>query len=256
MGHRYLTPVGWMLAILLLSGTLALAQGPVGHAAPTISDVRLSNVGGTLFVASWVTDVPSTGLVQYGSTPSLGHVANDTRGTSYVGQTHYVALTGLDSTTTYYLDVVSESTVGDNGGAHWQMTTGPTISPPASDFVWGRVYQEDGATFAEGAIVYVQVQDGDGAGSSGQSAPLSTLVTDTGYWSVNLSNARRAELSGYFGYSAGGDRVVLDVRGGDMGQANLTVDTDNDSPAPAMRLGPPPSTHYMWMPLTYREARR
>ena len=52
-------------------------------------------------------------------------------------------------------------------------------------------------------IVYITLFDDDGSGSSGQAAELSSLVDSSGYWYANLGNARTADLSGYFNYSAG-----------------------------------------------------
>lgn len=232
--------VGWWAAVVLLAAAAvgAGAEAPAA-AAPAIHSVRVSNVRDIYVTVSWLTDVDAHGEVHYGTTPALGTVAQDDRGAGHVGQTHYVSLTGLAPATTYYFDVVSDGTVDDNGGAHYQVTTGPTLSPPVSDAVWGLVYQADGTTPAEGAIVYIQVQDADGAGSAGTSAPLSSLVADTGYWFANLASARTADLGSYFAYSASGDQVALVAEGGAMGQATLMVDTGADSPAPDLRLARP-----------------
>ena len=116
-----------LAGMILLAG--ALTGRPVSaNLAPQISDVRVSNARDIYFVISWVTDEPSSGEVRYGASPALGEVAYDVRGASYVGRTHYVAVTGLAPSTTYYYDVVSGGTVSDNGGAHHTTATGPTAS--------------------------------------------------------------------------------------------------------------------------------
>ncbi|MGQ9585404.1 MAG: DNRLRE domain-containing protein [Anaerolineae bacterium] len=229
------------VTVILLVGAFT-GERASASLAPQINDVRVSNVRDIYFVVSWITNEASDGQVRYGTTPSLGQVANDVRGAGHVGRTHYVAVTGLAPSTLYYFDVVSGDTVEDNGGAHWQVTTGPTLSPPTSDAVWGLVYRSDGVTYAEGAIVYMRVRDNNGSGSSGQSALMSSLVADTGYWFANLRSARTENLAAYFDYSASGDQLVLEAQGADMGQANLTVDTGSDSPAPAMVLSVPTPT--------------
>lgn len=230
-----------MALVLLLVGVWTGGEAAASQ-APAISDIRVSNVRDIYFVVSWITDEPSSGEVRYGTSPSLGMVANDVRGAGYTGYTHYVAVTGLAPSTLYYFDVVSGATVDDNGGAHYQVTTGPTLSPPTSDAAWGLVYQSDGTTYAEGAIVYIRVQDNNGIGSSGQSALMSALVADSGYWFANLRSARTQDLGSYFDYSPSGDQVSLEAQGGNMGQATLVVDTANDSPAPAMVLAQPTPT--------------
>ncbi|MGC8839487.1 MAG: fibronectin type III domain-containing protein [Anaerolineae bacterium] len=229
---------GWLLVLLLLPLSVTAGESEAG---PFIHDVRVSNVRDVYVTVSWVTEGYAHGEVHYGTTPALGQVASDDRGATYMGRTHYVGLTGLSPATTYYFDVVSDGAVDDNGGAHYQVTTGPTLSPPTSDAVWGLVYQEDGTTPAAGAIVYLQVRDANGSGSPGGSAYLSALVSEAGYWFANLANARTADLGAYFAYSPSGDQVVLEAEGGRMGRATLTVDTGADSPAPSLRLVRPPA---------------
>ncbi|MBC7224200.1 MAG: fibronectin type III domain-containing protein, partial [Anaerolineae bacterium] len=245
----------WLLLAVILSGSLALVGGaglddawwvPGVRAAPLnapiISEVRVTNVRDVTFTVSWVTDEASDSRVLYGTTPALGNVAYDKRGASYTGHTHYVEITGLTPGTPYYFDVQSGTTVDDNGGAHYQVTTGPTLSPPSSDAVYGQVFMAGGTVPAVGTIVYITLQDNNGSGSPGQAAPMSALVEASGYWHANLGNARVQTLDSYFSYSPSGDQLVLYAQGGPAGTAAQTVDTANDSPAPAMTLeGPTPT---------------
>lgn len=233
MSRRRFRWWGWLAVPLLLP---LLAMPGVGKAGPFIHDVRVSNVRDVYATVSWLTEGYAHGEVRYGTTPALDQVAYDDRGASHMGRTHYVGLTGLSPATTYYFDVVSDGAVDDNGGAHYQVTTGPTLSPPTSDAVWGLVYQDDGMTPATGAIVYIQVRDANDVGSPGGSAYLSSLVSELGFWFANLSNTRTADLGAYFAYSPSGDQVVLEAEGARMGRATLTVDTGADSPAPPLRL--------------------
>ena len=198
----------------------------------TISDVRTTNVRDTSFTVSWLTNVDADGEVHYGTDPAnLNQTAYDDRGAGTSDDTHYVTLTDLTPNTNYYFDVVSGSTTDDNGGAHYSVTTGPTLGLPASDTIYGQVFKEDGTTLAEGTIVYITLRDADGSGSPDEAAPLSALVDDTGYWYANLGNARTADLSGYFDYSASGDWVLLKAQGAADGVGCLAVNTAEDTPA-------------------------
>jgi len=205
-------------------------------ADPTVSQMRITNVRNGSVSISWITDSPATGYVNFGPTTALGSTAYDDRGNTTVDDTHHVTFSGLSPSTTYYFDVVSGSTVDNNGGGHYTVTTGPTLGLPPSDTIYGQVFLADGVTPAEGAIVYSTLMDGNSQGSSGQAAPLSTLVDKDGYWTVNLGNSRIASLTNYFFYSQSGDSVGIEAQGAAQGAANETVDTSADTPAASMML--------------------
>jgi len=234
----------WMLMALAqaepqaMGGTSSVDQKCVssGLAAPSISQMQITNVRDGSLSVSWITDSPSTGHVNFGPTTALGSTAYDDRGDATVDDTHHVTLSGLSPETLYYFDVISGSTVDDNGGSHYTVTTGPTLGLPPSDTVYGQVFLADGVTPAEGAVVYITLQDADGQGSSGQAAPMSALVKSGGWWTVNLGNSRTASLTSYFSYSSSGDSVAIEAQGAAQGAANETVDTSADTPAASMTL--------------------
>jgi hypothetical protein len=241
------------LAIALLFILVAPAQGapqeagsvsfveqrsmaPAGLGNLSISEVRITNVRDGSLTISWITNSPATGYVNFGLTTALGSTAYDDRGDTTVDDTHHVTLSGLSPETTYYFDVASDSTVDDNGGVHYTVSTGPTLGLPVPDTIYGQVFLADGVTPAEGAIVYITLMDSNGAGSPGQAAPMSTLVDEYGYWTVNLGNSRVAGLTNYFLYSSSGDSVAIEVQGAAQGTASQTVDTSADTPAASMTL--------------------
>ena len=201
---------------------------------PSITGVKVTSVRDTSFAISWSTDVIATGWVNYGTSPaSLEQTAYDDRGAKAIGQSHHVTLQGLSPETTYYFEVVSGATVDDHKGHCYQVTTGPTLELPASDSIYGRVFESDGVTPAEGAIVYVTLRDADGVGSPGEAEVMSALVDADGWWQANLGNARLADGTGYFTYSTAGDAVVLMAQGPADGFASRTVGTgDLGSAAP------------------------
>ncbi|MGB0384626.1 MAG: FG-GAP-like repeat-containing protein [Ardenticatenaceae bacterium] len=197
-----------------------------------ISEVRTSNVRDISFTVSWLTNATMAGHIRYGSDPNaLNQSAYDTRGVNTADETHYVVLNSLSANTTYYFDVVSADVTDDNNGAHYMVTTAPILDLPTSDLIFGQVKKADGATPAEGTLVYISLQDGDQVGSSGSAAPLSALVDDGGFWNLNLGDARIADLSSFFQYAASGDLLRLDAQGGSEGSGCLRVDTANDEPA-------------------------
>ncbi len=217
---RAITRCFSLLALLISPLWIAVASAP---ASLTIDAVRVTNVSDFAFTVSWLTDLPASGQVHYGPTPALGHSQNDDAGAG--PYTHHVTLSGLIPATTYYFDVVADGQVDDNGGAHHQLTLPPTGGiQPEADYFWGYVYEADGVTPAAGAIVYVTLEDGDGAGSPGSSAPLSALTDAGGVWYVNLAWARTADYNAFFAYTASGsDLARVEAQAGPAGYAAFAL---------------------------------
>ena len=227
------------MALWLIASAFGLMPMAVSAQDAIISEVRVTNVRDITFSVSWMTNQSATGEVHYGTNPAnLDQIACDDRGAATSDDTHYVTLTGLSPNTTYFFDAVSNSTVDDHNGDHYSVTTGPTLGLPSSDTIYGQVFKSDGTTFADGTIVYITLKDNDGLGSSDQAAKMSSLISaeSGGYWFANLGNAREADLSAYFEYSASGDSVMLLAKGAAEGCASRTVDTNADSPAAPMTL--------------------
>ena len=129
---------------------------------PSISSVRTTNVRDTSFTVSWLTDLPASSEVRYGSDPNhLNETAYDQRGEATSDDTHFVTVNGLLPNTTYYFDVVSGGTIDDNGGTHYAVSTGSTLGVPGSDTISGQVFLT-GTTPAEGSLVYITLSDADG----------------------------------------------------------------------------------------------
>ncbi|MBI5032505.1 MAG: hypothetical protein HZB51_18425 [Chloroflexi bacterium] len=223
------------IALLLTTYGRAFSAGPV------ISNMTVTNLRDVSFTVSWITDMASTGTLNFGTDSGLGETANDDRGATFTGTTHYVTLSGFTPNTTYFFDLVSGSTVNNNGGAHYIVTTSSTLDIPEPDTVYGRVFKSDGITPAHGAIVYLNLSDNNGSDSPGWSAPASALADAAGYWFNNLGNVRVADSSAYFSYSAsGGDTLRVFAHGGMDGNASpVFIDTANDKSVIDLYLTPP-----------------
>jgi hypothetical protein len=239
--------ITFTLVLMIALGAWSLPAGSHEPISPGVSlagqplDIRITNVRDAQFTVSWVSSQPEVGQVNYGTSPARGSTAVDDRGGTTSDDTHQVTIRSLLPQTTYYFDVLSGSVTDDNAGAHYTVTTGPSIIPAGSDQVWGQVFRSDGSTPAVGAIVYITMRDNDGKGSPGSSAPVSVLVDANGYWFTDLVNVRTADLSALFVYSPSGDQLALFATGAEEGITSQTVDTGNDTPAPNMILQPPPT---------------
>ena len=60
---------------------------------------------------------------------------------------------------------------------------------------------------------------------------MSALVGADGWWHANLGNARLADGTGYFTYSATGDEVRIVVQKASNGTKSLRLDTGDVRPA-------------------------
>ncbi|NBT27387.1 MAG: hypothetical protein EBT09_12770, partial [Actinobacteria bacterium] len=187
---------------------------------PTIRAIRVANVRDSSFTVSWVTDVASTGTVSWrpGTSSASPTLAVDVRGADTSSTVHQVTVTGLAASTRYLFDVTSGATTETNGGTHFAVTTGPVLSIPATDSVYGTVVRKDGTT-PSAVTVHLTA-----SGSAGSSAPLATLVrtADAKAWILGLGNLRTADASAAFAYT---DATILTVQadGGADGTAVGTV---------------------------------
>ena len=162
-----------------------------------IRSIRVANVRDTSFTVSWVTDVPATVAIRWGLDDGTApaNVAPDRRGASGTFTVHLATVSGLAPSTRYRFDVTSGPTTDANGGSHYLVTTGPTLTVvPSPDQSRGTVSRRDG-TVPDGVLVHLTA-----SGTSGTSAPLVALVTaaELREWAANLGNLRTASLDAAF----------------------------------------------------------
>lgn len=224
--------------IVVSSMLLALIALVASAASPqtAIMGITVASVNDTSFKVWWVTDTVTDGRLRWGNTPALGNVAEDVRGSGTQADVHFVVVTGLSSEATYYFDVESGGLVANNGGAHYTATTGATLGIPAPEPVYGRVMLSNGTTGKVGAALRMALQDADGLGSPGTSAPLAALSETDGWWFADLGGVRTADMSDFFEHSLAGDRLVLLAEGGVDGQDYGVVGPGIAVPLPNMVL--------------------
>lgn len=217
---------------------LAMVALAAGAASPetAIMSITMGSVNDASFKVWWVTDGVVDGRLRWGPTPALGNVAEDVRGAGTQADVHFVTVTGLSPQTIYYFDVESGGAVANNGGAHYTVTTGPILGIPSPEPVYGRVVLSNGSTGKAGAALRVVLQDADGQGSAGSSAPLLALSEGDGWWYVDLGGARTANLAAAFVHSLSGDRLALLAEGGVDGQDYATAGPPIAVPLPNLVL--------------------
>lgn len=232
--RRHVITIALTTTLSFLAVQVAIAWPVAGTLQddPVISAIRITNVTDKSFTVSWLTDVAAGGEVRYGTTPALGSTRGHDADIGSSAYVHHVTIGGLTPNTIYYFDVVSDGSVDDNGGAHYQFTTPSTGSVPGVDYAFGTVYHEDGTTPAHGAVVYVTLVDRDGSGSPGASATLSAVTNNAGAWFVNLASVRTGDYTSFFQYTAtGGDDLHVQVQAGPAGMAAMAIDVGQTNDA-------------------------
>ena len=120
-------------------------------ASSAVRAVQVSDIRDAAFFVSWVSDQPEVGAVRWGAAGSSpGTRVADIRG-DVASTVHLVKVTGLNASTAYVFDVLSGSTVDDQGGQHYRATTGPTLPISQSDSIYGRVL--DGASSIDESMI-------------------------------------------------------------------------------------------------------
>ena len=155
---------------------------------------EISNLTGSQFTVSWVSELPNTSYVQLYQDDALLKTLFDDRGKHYFGCTHYITIIGLNENTEYnYVinEIQGEEIIND--GQRYHITTGQNMIPVGTFQPAGQVFLDDGQTPALNSIVYITVSN-----SNEQSAPLSTIVDKNGFWFVELINARNADYQSLY----------------------------------------------------------
>ena len=188
--------------------------------SPAIRSIRIANVRDTSFTVSWVTDVATTGAIRWGpddgTTPAT--VVADTRGATATFTVHYVTVNGAKASTRYRFDVVSDVTSDTNAGAHYLVTTGPTLALTGSDQTRGTIARAD-STAPDGVVVHVRA-----TGTTGNSAPLAFLITaaNAKEWAANLGNLRTATLDATYPVTDT-TQIIVTADGGADGTVGATT---------------------------------
>lgn len=223
------TPSATSSATATKTPTPTPTSTPTAPPPPAISDVRISNLTDTSFSVSWLTEEVTTGSVIFATSRAALRAGMGLRVTA-TGTAHLVTLTGLQPQTTYNFSIESGGAVDDNRGAYYSVTTGPTLTVPNSDNVYGKIV-EPTRNSVQGCLVYVRILLSGGGGSAGVSTLLATQTDSSGEWSVNLGNARTGDLASYYSYSSTLATVGVEVQCSPLRQGYSEVTSGNDTPA-------------------------
>ncbi len=227
-----------VLVVGLVAGILFLGQGfgsfsPRATPQTTPKNIQVTNVTDSGFTVSFITDESTTSFIKYGTEPTtLNLQVSDDRdqisGTVTPYTTHYISARELKANTTYYFTIGTGSNAKfDNNGQPYSVKTAiKSGNPGAALTIYGTVNNPTGP--ASGSIVYAEIEG---------VTKLSSLVKDSGSWSIPLSSAHTADGASYAKPDSTAP-VVLTVQGP---QENLTASSTTTvaqaQPAPPFALG-------------------
>jgi len=149
---------------------------------PSVSDVRVTNVGSRSATIEWTSNEPAAGLVEYGLTAGYGSA---TPTETVLSTDHSVTLTGLSPETTYQYRVSSADDLGNLA----RSTGAPFTTTPASTYTL--TYTAGPGGTISGTTP--QTVDHGGSGTAVTAQP------NTGYhfvsWSDGVTTATRTETN-------------------------------------------------------------
>jgi hypothetical protein len=177
-------------------------------AAPIIGNVNVEYITSSSATINWTTDVPSSGMVNYGTTTGYGSTSalNSTLST-----THSMTLSGLTPSTTYNFDVVSAASASSTSANQTFATGAASVTAPNISYLGSYGYSNTGATISWSTDVPATTVVAYGTTTAlGQFSPVqSTLSSNHGVVLTGLAPgttyyyvASSTGANGAAGYSA------------------------------------------------------
>lgn len=196
--NRQLPSYAGLLVLLVAVGITLILSGNtyVFVSRATIGsdpqNIQISNISGTSFTISYITDTSATGTISYGTDASTPDIALDDRdqqaSSAAEHQVHFVTINNLTPQTNYYYVIDSGSQKEDNNGSPFEITTASQVASPSAGqepIVSGSVSLSDGSIPTEG-IVYL---------STTGSQQIATLLKPDGTYQIPLNELMNSTFS-------------------------------------------------------------
>lgn len=189
--------------------------------------IRLTNIGSSSFVVSWLTKEKVTGELAWGENSRLENKKKDLRDQELTLSTpyflHFVLVDSLKGESKYYFKIISAGKVFPR---LFEVTTPPLKVSADSDLAQGKILQPDGQP-AAGILVYLSLAN---------TLPQASLTDNEGHWMIPLSMARTPDLKDLSAYDRQAQIEEFLIQGENQ-TATATLTTGNDNPAPDITLG-------------------
>lgn len=150
-------------------------------------------------------------------------------------RTHYFEPSNLKENTEYNFNIISGGKSFTSSEYKAKTAKKPTSSTPNSRLAWGKVFYSD-LKPAAGSIVYLSIP---------AAAPISSFVTENGYWYISLATSFNKTLTSWF---VPVDNIVetFEVVAPDLSKTTVAGNTSSNNPVPDIIIGknqstPPPA---------------
>jgi len=193
-------------------------------------NVELTNVRGTRFTISWITENLEVGKIKCGSSIEDYNnwiIFNDDRGL-IIDDIHHVTIDSIKPLTNYYYEIISGDTNDNNNGFFYSINSGPVLDPiGGSCQPAGIVYKDQKKTMlAFDSIVYVTIIGNNEKQNSAVESVLITTSTN-GYWYLDLINFRTKDFQGYYSFECESSNILVKAQGGADGFSQITIPAVN-----------------------------
>lgn len=191
-------------------------------------DVRFTNTSDTKLTISWVTREPTTGFVEFGTSPNqLTRQASESE--TSASTVHWITVEGLTAQTDYYFQIVSDGTKFNNNSAFWKTKTASSLTPKQfspTDIIQGTITTAQGNPVPK-ALVFITIPGVQ---------ELSTVTSDS-IWSVTTTTARVSTTLSSYAQIEASDIVNIFVQAGSSGIASAKINFAAAGDTPPIQIG-------------------
>ena len=193
-------------------------------------DVRITNITDNSFTISYFTKDPTSGIINYGKSPSLGQSGLDDKDQSLGNISnrllHNITVKNLDPNTKYYFSIISGKDTYTNNSNPFEITTSEKIGGklPDQPHVTGNVILPNREPPKE-AIIYL---------TANGAQVISVGLKPDGSFILPLNSIRNSSLNNYFKIE--NDTVLKLLVIGDELTSNIVLSPLQIKPVPTITL--------------------
>lgn len=228
------TKIPTIIGLLLVFGIPLMAYLFRDQTSPKIStlksqkpiDIKFTNVSDTSFTITYLTDVSTSGAINYGDSNNLEksetEKTNEKTDSPISKKIHSISTKDLNPSTKYHIAIISGSETFLDNTSPFEITTGETISYLSDEEINinGELILPNGNS-PEEAIVYLKT---DG------SQTLSSLTSKKGKFNFSLNKLRTEDYSSYFEIQDSTIFEIFATNGSLSSKIKLSLTSNNKIP--------------------------